>query len=100
MQVSEGTSFEMPDSTWSRPVVELGDSDFDRLMVDWKIPREKVEAIPLQLRYMILSRMAQLLIAANQRQARANDEAWVTSAGDPMMKSAMQAVREVREKIS
>jgi hypothetical protein len=99
MRVSEGTSFENVDGTWSKPEIELDDSDFDRIMAEWGIPAERAASLPIQIRYQVLARIGQLFIANNQFQARKNDKSWLTSAGKPLMEAAIAEVKALQEKI-
>jgi hypothetical protein len=100
MQIEEGTSFELTDGTWSRPAVTLNDSDFARLMADWKVSDEKVASLSLRGQYTILSVYGQYLMVVNQVQAKSGDKAWMESSGNPMFQAASEKLQKVRGSLS
>jgi hypothetical protein len=86
MRVVEGISYELSDSSWQKPEVELNDADFERLMVDWDIKNPDV--VPIILRYQVMSAQARFLLTVHMIQQKRVDTKWLETEGKQRFENA------------
>lgn len=100
MRVTEGTSFEQSDGSWCKPEVELDDSDFERVVVEWGLTEAQVSNMPLLTKYKILSAQARMLLVFRQIQAKATDTVWVRSEGAAMHKAVAEELQKLFSQVA
>lgn len=98
MKVVEGSSFEMSDGSWLKPVLELDETDFERLLVDYELT-EYSDKISLIKKYELLSTYAKFLLVMNQIKARMSDGHWLQREGKPMLAEARDELSSVIESV-
>lgn len=87
MKVTEGTSFELPDGSWCKPEIELDDTDFELVAVEWGLTQDQVQGMKPLTKYKILSTVARQMLAVRHVQAMSSNQGWVQTEGRALLES-------------
>lgn len=98
MRVTEGTSFELSDGSWVKPTIELEETDYEQLLVDYGLT-DVSSKISLVTKYQLLSAQAGLLIALNCVMLRRSESDWMETTGKPWLSAKQEAVAALVKKV-